>query len=88
MARRPHPEGNSWGARHEVLGLNGVTQHQGEESLDQRLWKSTSNLVFAFFFFFLFTPCRMQDLSSLIRMKPVPLQWKHGALSIGSPGKS
>lgn len=50
MARRPHPEGNSWGTRDEVLGLNGVTQHQGEEFLDQRLRKSSSSLVFAFVF--------------------------------------
>ena len=53
MARRPHPDGNSWGDRHEVLGLNGITQHQGEESLDQRLRKSNRNLVFAFVFFWL-----------------------------------
>ena len=33
-------------------------------------------------------PYGMQNLSPLTRMEPVPLQWKHGVLTTGPPGKS
>ena len=33
-------------------------------------------------------PCRMWDLTPESGIKPMPLQWKHGALPTGSQGKS
>ena len=45
---------------------------------------------FFFFFFFFFVLCSMQDLSSpcLRGSNPCLLQWKHGFLTTGPPGKS
>ena len=43
----------------------------------------------ALYLFILDTPCSMWDLSSLTRDRtPVPLQWEHGVLTAGPPGKS
>ena len=57
MARRPHPEGDSWGARDEVLCLGSVTQHHGGEPLGQRPLKNNSSLGFFVCVLFLAAPC-------------------------------
>ena len=50
---------------------------------------SPEKLLWFFFFFFLAAPRGVWDLSSLIRDQTrCPLQWKHGVLTTGPPGKS
>ena len=52
--------------------------------LSEERLQQTSNEVMDFFFF-LAAPRSMQDVSSL--SNPCPLQWKHGVLTTGPPGK-
>ena len=80
LPRSPSVDKGECGAEGEGRPAVGKTDHGPSQVFAS---------YFIFIIIFLATPCVTRDLSSLDQVSNLcPLQWKHGVLTVGRPGKS